>query len=260
VIDVVNMTQHYGVAPVLKDVNLHVNQGELVAVVGPNGTGKSTLLGAMGGALSPQRGWVEIGGRRRRHSEEDELAIRRMAIYLPDQPWLPAHRTAREFLLAVGKLYSVPDEQVFERADQLLKLFDLFEIGDKPVTSLSAGQRKKLSLSAALLPAVPVLLLDEPFSGGLDPAGLLALKRVLQHRVAQDGNTIVLSSPVPEIVEEIAGRVVILRAGGVAAFDTIDGLRQKTGVQGSFGDILERLLYPDVAGKLESYLGRGQGA
>jgi ABC-type multidrug transport system ATPase subunit len=214
----------------------------------------------MGGELSPQRGWVEIGGRRRRRSEEEEFAIRRMAIYLPDQPWLPAHKAGREFLLAVGKLYCVPDEEKFERTDHLLKLFDLFEIADKPVTSFSAGQRKKLSLCAALLPAVPVLLLDEPFSGGLDPAGLLALKRVLQHRVAEDGNTIVLSSPVPEIVEEIAGRVVILRDGVVAAFDTIEGLRQRTGVHGSFGAILERMLYPDVARNLESYLGKRQGA
>jgi ABC-type multidrug transport system ATPase subunit len=168
-------------------------------------------------------------------------------------------RTAREYLLAVGRLYGVPDDRLFDQLDQLLKLFDLTEKGDARLESYSAGQRKKVSLSGMLLTEAPVLLLDEPFSGGLDPAGLLALKRLLQHRTSDEGHTVVLSSPVPEIVEEIASRVVILRDGQVAAFDTIDGLRRLTGVSGSLGAVLERLLYPEMNGKLEAYLaGRRQ--
>jgi ABC-type multidrug transport system ATPase subunit len=252
-IDVQNLTQHYSVRPVLKDVSLHIERGELVVVVGPNGMGKTTLLSAMAGVLSPQKGWVAIDGRRRRQSEEDELAIRRMTVYLPDQPWLPAEMTAREFLLAVAKLYDVPGERTFEQLERLLKLFELIDKADAPIRSCSAGQKKKVALCGALLTEAPVLLLDEPFSGGLDPAGLLALKRVLQRRVAHEGSTIVLTSPVPEIVEEIAGRVLILRDGEVVAFDTIDGLRRMTGTDGSLGAILERLLYPTMASKLAEY-------
>src|SRR5262245_34767232 len=114
-IEVVSLTQHYGVRPVLRDVTLTFPRGAISVIVGPNGMGKSTLLGAMAGVLSPQHGHVAIDGRTRRSSAEDELAIRRLAIYLPDAPWLPNQRTPREFLLAVGRLYDVPDDALLTR-------------------------------------------------------------------------------------------------------------------------------------------------
>ena len=97
-IRVVDVTHHYGVRPVLRRVNLEVQAGELVAVLGPNGMGKTTLLGIIAGVLWPLKGFVEIDGRRRRVSMEEELAIRRRLAYLPDHPWLPGSRTGREFL------------------------------------------------------------------------------------------------------------------------------------------------------------------
>ncbi len=111
-------------------------QGEVVTILGPNGMGKSTLLGVMAGVLSPQRGSVLIDGLRRRGSEEEELEIRKRSVYLPDQPWLPANRTAREFLLAVGRLYDVEQERLIDHVHQLLELFDLAENGDSPIRTL----------------------------------------------------------------------------------------------------------------------------
>jgi ABC-type multidrug transport system ATPase subunit len=251
-IDLVNVTQHYSVRPVLRNINLRIERGELVVIVGPNGMGKTTLLGVMAGVLSPQQGTVSIDGRQRRSSVENELAIRRMAVYLPDQAFLPAMRTGRQFLLAVGELYDVDMERRFVHIDRLLDLFELKEKGDHAISSYSAGQKKKIALASALVTEVPVLLLDEPFSGGLDPAGLLALKRVLKRKVT-DGGTIVLTSPVPEIVEEIADRIVILRGGEIAAFDTLDGLRQQTGTAGSLVDILEKMMFPETMQKLQAY-------
>ena len=91
-IELLDVTQHYGVRPVLRGISLRIERGEVVVILGPNGMGKTTLLGVMAGVLSPQQGAVLIDGMRRRGSEEEELAIRKMTVYLPDQPWLPRQR------------------------------------------------------------------------------------------------------------------------------------------------------------------------
>lgn len=252
-IELRDITQHYGIQPVLKRVSLTIQAGELVVVVGPNGMGKSTLLAVLGGMLAPQHGRVTIQGRQRRASADDEWAIRRQTVYLPDQPWLPSLRTPREFLLSVGRLYGIADARLFEHVERLLNLFELSAQSNQAIRGLSAGQKKKVALSATLITDAPILFLDEPFSGGLDPSGLLALKRLLRRRVTEQQATIVLTSPVPEIVEEIADRIVILRNGEIAACDTLEGLRQSTGIAGSLGEILEQMLYPETTRRLQEY-------
>jgi len=253
VIELHDVTQHYGVRPVLRGISLRIERGEVVVILGPNGMGKTTLLGVMAGVLSPQKGSVVIDGLRRRGSEDEELAIRKMTVYLPDQPWLPANRTAREFLMAVGRLYDVDDERLMNHVDQLLILFELAEQGDSPIRSLSAGQKKKVALGSALVAEAQVLLLDEPFGGGLDPSGILTMKRIFQHHARRKDRTIVLTSPVPELVEEIATRIIVLHNGEILAFDTIDGLRRVTGHRGTLDQVLQRLIFPETTQKLDTY-------
>jgi ABC-type multidrug transport system ATPase subunit len=253
VIELRGVTHHYGVRPVLRGVDLRVDRGEVVVILGPNGMGKSTLLGVMGGTLAPYRGTVAIDGRVRRSSVEDELAIRKTAVYLPDQPWLPGNRTGREFLLAVGKLYDVDAERLMNHVDRLLDLFELREQGDSPVRTYSAGQKKKVAIASALVTEAPVLLLDEPFSGGLDPSGLMALKRVFIRHARAKERTIVMTSPVPELVEEVATRVVVLHHGEILAFDSVEGLRRSTGCRGTLGEVLERLLYSETGERIDAY-------
>ena len=252
-IDVVNITCHYGIRPVLRDVSLRIEKGELAVLMGPNGMGKSTLMAAMAGVVPPLKGYIEIDGKRRRRTPEEELAIRKMVAYLPAEPWLPPGQTGREWMLAVGRLYEIEDERLMDHAERLLEIFELTEQGDSGITSYSTGQKKKIALCCALITDAPVLLLDEPFSGGLDPTGLLALKRIFQKFAESGDRTIVIATPVPEIVEELNARVGIMKDGRIIAFDKLDGLRKLSGIDGRLDAIYQKLVSPGVGGNIERY-------
>src|SRR6516225_12454228 len=157
-INVFDVTQHYGIRPVLRKINLSIPTRSLAAVIGPNGMGKSTLLAVIAGVLTPQHGYVEIDGLRRKSSVETELAIRRRVVYLPDRPWLPVNRTGREFLLGVGRLYDIPADRLIDHAERLLQLFELDRLGDSPIRTYSAGRQKKISLCSALVTEAKILL------------------------------------------------------------------------------------------------------
>ena len=252
-IQIQNLTHHYGLRPVLKDISMEVTPGELVVLLGPNGMGKSTLLGCMAGTLWPARGQVAFDGVCRRQSVAEERQLRQRIAYLPDNAWLPVMRTGREFILSIGKLHGVDELRMFDHADRLLRLFNLAEQGDSPISSYSAGQKKKIALCSALITDTPYMLLDEPFSGGLDPAGILALKEVLKQLKRDRGVTIVMTTPVPELIGELADRVAIIRRGELAAYDTPEGLRQQAGNDLSLSEALEQLVFPETHDSLKAY-------
>jgi ABC-2 type transport system ATP-binding protein len=252
-IRVVHLTQHYGVRPVLVDLSLEVATGELVVVLGPNGMGKSTLLAALAGLLAPQEGYVEFDGVRRRSAPDTELAIRKRVAYLPDKPWLPTTRTGREYLLSIGELYGHGASHVMDHAERLLRLFSLAAQGDWPIGSYSTGQQKKIALCGALITEAPYLLLDEPFSGGLDPGGILALRRVLKRLADSEHLTVVMTTPVPELVEELAERVAVIKDGRLAAYDTVEGLKRAAGDGATLEVVFQRLMHPEALANIESY-------
>ena len=101
------------------------------------------------------------------------------------------------------------------------------------------------------------MFLDEPFSGGLDPSGILALKRIFQeHRRLKD-RTIVMATPVPELVEEVSDRVAILRDGKITAFGSIDGLRRTSGRDGPLDEVYERLIDSSALSRIDQYFEGG---
>src|SRR5436190_8036619 len=231
-IKVADVSHHYGVRPVLSHINLEIPDGGLVVVMGPNGVGKSTLLGIIAGLLAPAKGYVEINGLRRRSSETKELQIRKQVAFLPDHPWLPDFMTVREWLLANGRLYDVDQDQLLDHIGRLLELFQLSDKGDSPLRTCSNGQKKKAAICAVLVTEARVLVLDEPFTGGLDSSAILALQRVLKHLATRGEATIIMASQVPEIFEELGARIAILSGARIIAYDTMEGLRKQAGCEG----------------------------
>jgi len=253
-IKLVNVTHHYGIRPSLKNINLEVSPGELVCVMGPNGMGKTTMLGIVAGVLYPLRGYVEINGKRRRGSMEEENEIRKIVAYLPDHPWLPLGTTGREFLLMVGRFYGIEDDRLMDHVDRLLALFNMEEKGDSPIESYSNGQKKKIAVAGALATEAPILILDEPFSGGLDPSALLALKRVLERLAEREDITVLMATPVPELVEGLANRIAILKNGEIIAYDTSEGLRDITRCSGPLEQVLEKLMHEKTLENVDHYI------
>lgn len=255
-IDVVNVTHHYGVKPVLRNVNLHVSRGEVVALMGPNGCGKSTLMSLVAGIQLPLHGHVAIDGKPRRSSPEAELGIRKKVVYLPAEPWVPLGRTGREWILAVGKVWEVDVDRLIDHVDRVLELFDLKDKADSEIVGYSTGQKKKVALAAALVTEAPIMLLDEPFAGGLDPSGISALRQVLHHRASGDHYTIIFATPVPELVEELADRIAILHEGQIKMVDSLAGMRSQLGAGLSLLDMYEKVVDPQTPVNVARYLER----
>lgn len=255
-INVVDVSHHYGLRPVLSHINLQIPAGELVGIMGPNGVGKSTLLGIIAGLIAPAKGLVQINGLRRRAGEETELEIRRRLVYLPDHPWLPEHLTTREWLLAIGQLYDIDADHLMDHIVRLLDLFQLTEKSDAPIRSCSNGQKKKIAICGTLVTEAPVLVLDEPFTGGLDPSAILALRRVLKHLADRADVTVVMASQIPEMVEHLAHRIVVLSGTQIIACDTLEGLRTKTDCHGPLPEVFEKLVHPRTLEHIESYFNR----
>ena len=252
-IRVSDVVQHYGLRPVLRKISLDVRDGELLALVGPNGMGKSTLLKTMAGLLPPKKGYVEIDGYRRRASTKEERHIRGQVFYLPDHPWLPSRASGREYATAVGSIYGVDEERLMDHVDRLFKVFHLDKQADAAIGSYSAGQKKKVALCAALAAERPIYIMDEPFAGGLDPSAILSLKRLMRHLAERRDVTLVMATPIPEIVEDMAHRVVILSDGEIVGLDTVENLKAKADNAASLEESLERLLNPHTLEYIDEY-------
>lgn len=255
-IDVIDVSHHYGLRPVLSHIDLKIPPGQLVALMGPNGVGKSTLLNIIAGIMTPARGYIEINGLRRRAEEQTELQIRKQISYLADHPWLPEFMTGREWLLAVGQLYDLDAYRLMDHISRLLELFQLSEKGEAPIRTYSNGQKKKIALCAALVPEAPIMVMDEPFTGGLDPSAILALSRVLKLLAERNGMTVVMSSQIAEMVEMTAHRIAILDGTRLVAYDTLEGLRAKAGCNGSLPEVFERIVRPQSVEQIEKYFNR----
>jgi ABC-type multidrug transport system ATPase subunit len=209
-----NLTKRYKSTTALDGVSLEIPAGSIVAVIGLNGAGKSTMLRAMAGVITPSEGTIEYDGTR---FSRDDLALRRRMFWMPDMPILRGDFNAIEHIAMMVKAYQVPVDDALESTiiDTLARL-DILQHAGVPLQTLSRGQLYKAALTAMHAVAPDLMLLDEPFASGIDPRAQAVVREMAAALTAR-GGTFVYTTQIPEIVARFADMVCVLDHGRFAA-------------------------------------------
>ena len=207
----------YGSVVVLEDIDLTVAEGEVVALTGINGVGKSTLLSCLAGFRRQAQGTVSVLG----GPPRDNAAFWRSVAIVADQPtWYPG-LTVRE-LLELVRMTHQPLPSWCVPVDDLVEIFGLSARADASPLSLSSGQRQRLSLAAALARPSRLLLLDEP-EQSLDEGFRRDLGTLLREQYAANGGTVVMATHDHEFALTADARIVSLTEGRITEDDGITG-------------------------------------
>lgn len=230
-IEIQGLRKEYGRIVAVEEVSFSVEPGELVALIGHNGAGKSTTIKVLTGQLLPTKGSVHIAG-------VDVLKnpgeARTKLGYVPEDPKLYDYLTCREFLELVASLRG------HTGIDEALALAGLGKDADRLIREYSQGMRRRTALAAAVLGKPPVLVLDEAING-LDPPSANRVKEGLR-ALCDGGAAVLLSTHVLDTVERLADRVVMLAHGRVVADERVSEI----GEEG-----LERLFLERIGASLE---------
>lgn len=204
----------------VKDLDLTVHRGEIFGFLGPNGAGKTTTIKMIVGLLQPSRGSITVNGY---DLENDPVAVKQSCGFVPDNPNLYPRLTGLEYLNLIGDVFRVAGPTRQKRLDYYLQMFQLTSVLGDLIQSYSQGMQQKLALTGALLPAPPLLILDEPMVG-LDPKSSHLFKAVMREHVNK-GNTVFFSTHILEVAEKICDRVGIIHQGRLIAEGTVEELR-----------------------------------
>lgn len=229
-----HITAGYGGAPVLKDVSLCVQPGQITALVGPNGCGKSTLLRVAGRLLEPERGEILLHGRDAAGMTGREYA-RQVALLPQSRPVSEIEAGAlvlhgRFPYLGYPRRYSAADRQAARRAMELTGVSDLER---EIVSKLSGGQRQRVYLAMAVAQDTPILLLDEPTTF-LDISCQLEIL-ALARRLAQEGKAVLTVLHDLNLALTCADRVAVMAQGEVQMVETARKVYESGALERIFG-------------------------
>ncbi len=208
-LEITALKKSYGLKPVLRNVNLVIQRGERMALLGANGAGKTTLLRIVAGLTRPNAGTVRIDGL---DCVRDAQQVRSLVGFLAHQPYLYEELTAWENLLFFGRMYSVAHAE--KRARKLLQQVGLARRMHERVATFSRGQVQRLSWARALVHTPPLLLLDEPETG-LDTEGTQLIEALWTEHTAQ-GGTSLFTTHQQERALALSDCVVTLKDGKIA--------------------------------------------
>jgi ABC-type multidrug transport system ATPase subunit len=217
VVEVSGLTKSYGAIRAVTDVSFNVEPGETVALLGPNGSGKTTILRCVAGLLRPDTGTVRVCGSDLRRQVRE---AKRQFCYLPQLASFPANVTLREVMEFHAKLRNLDPTRV----DASLQESGIRETEQgRLVEELSGGMLQRLSLAVAGMPAVNLMILDEP-TANLDPEAAIRLREQAA-RWRREGRAILFSTHVLTDVEQLADKVVVMVGGKPVAEEKVAELQ-----------------------------------
>jgi ABC-2 type transport system ATP-binding protein len=222
-IEIRSCTKRFGKLTAVNNLSFTINESEIFGLLGPNGAGKSTTIKMMVGLLKPDAGSVEIGGY---DISRDPVNAKRSLAYIPEKSYLYDKLSAWEYMTFISGLYRMDDDIFKKNAEEYLKLFGLFEWRNEIIEKFSFGMKQRLVLASSFMREPRVLILDEPHNG-LDPKGIRLLKDIL-FELRDRGVTILFSTHIISLAEQLCNRVVIMNKGAIAAQGTSYDLKHYT--------------------------------
>jgi len=207
-IEVKNLTKKFGEVTAVDSLTFNVAKGEVFGLLGPNGAGKTTTIRMLCCLISRTSGDAQIAGYHIGNSA-DSLAIRKLIGLVPDNIGLYEELSAFENLDYYGKLYECPEGERKEKIEYFLKMMDLWEKRDQPVSDFSKGMKQKVAIARALVHDPKLLFFDEP-TANLDPESAKVVRNFIL-KLKKDGKTIFLNTHNLDEAQRICDRIGILK-------------------------------------------------
>jgi len=201
-----NVSKKIGKTSIINDVSFELCNGEILGLLGPNGSGKTTILKMLVGLLKPTKGSISI------HEfdlqKDFERAISNVGAII-ENPIMYDFLSGYENLV---QLFRMTDQFSYERIDEMIELLRMDDYIKEKVQTYSLGMRQRLGLAQALLHRPSILLLDEP-TNGLDPEGMKSLRDTLRRLADKEGVSIIISSHILSEIELICDSVLVMKDG-----------------------------------------------
>ena len=224
-----NVSKNFGSFQALKKVSLTIKRGEIVGFIGRNGAGKTTLMRILTSYYSASAGTVVIDGD---DISKNSLAIRRKIGYLPETAPLYLNMTVKDYLSFAAEIKDVPAKDRRRQLLRVLELCQLENVAHKTIGTLSKGYKQRTGIAQAIIHDPEILILDEPTSG-LDPIQNRQLRTLIKN--LKDHRTVILSTHILSEVEQIAQRIMMIKAGELIVDEPLDTLLNTHGTDQGTG-------------------------
>jgi gliding motility-associated transport system ATP-binding protein len=225
-IEVNDLRKQFGATIAVDRVSFRVQRGEIIGLLGPNGSGKTTIMRILTGFFPPTSGTAKVGGL---DVESESIGVRRLIGYLPESVVLYPDIPVERYLRFCGEVKDLRAAKLRERIEAVIGAVGLEEVRKREIGKLSKGYRQRVGLAQALIAEPALLILDEP-TVGLDPNQVIDIRNMI--RELRGHSTILLSTHILHEVSVVCDRVIIIDHGNIIAEDTAEALNRR--VQGVF--------------------------